>query len=320
MGEVRFWPEQAGSYAVEIDWLFFSLLAVTGFVFFLLAYLMIRFITRYREASTVERGPAEEKTWVIEIAWTGASLVIFLGFAAWGAHLFLRLYQPPENALEIFVVAKQWMWKTQHAGGQREINALHVPVHRPIRLVMASQDVIHSFFVPAFRVKHDVVPGRYETLWFEAVKTGTFGLLCAEYCGTLHSGMIGQVVVMEPRDFERWLATQPQADDLAQEGAALFRRYGCSGCHGAGGTVKAPPLEGLYGHPVPLADGRIVQADERYIRDSILLPKQEVAAGYPNIMPSFVGEMPEEDLLRIVAYIKSIADAAPAPRSGLKAP
>lgn len=320
MDKVRFFPEQAGSYAVEVDWLFFSLLGVTGFAFLLLAYLMIRFITRYREGSDVERGPLEDRSWRWEIAWTGASLLIFLGFAAWGAHLFLRLYQPPANALEIFVSAKQWMWKTQHAGGQREINALHVPVNRPVRLVMVSQDVIHSFFVPAFRVKHDVVPGRYETLWFEAVKTGTYGLLCAEYCGTQHSGMLGQVVVMAPRDFEEWLATQPQADDLAQEGAALFRSYGCSGCHGAGGTVRAPPLEGVYGHPVPLADGRVVTADERYIRDSILLPKQEVAAGYPNIMPSFAGQMPEDDLIRIVAYIKSIASAPPTSRTTSKTP
>ncbi len=320
MPSVTFWPEQAGSYAVEVDWLFFGLLLVTGLTFFLLMFLLVRFMVRYREGSRAERDLSGEKGWHWEIGWTGASLVIFVAFAAWGANLFFRLYQPPADALEIFVVAKQWMWKAQHSGGQREIDELHVPVGRPVRLVMSSEDVIHSFFIPAFRIKHDVVPGRYETLWFEAVKTGTFGLLCAEYCGTLHSGMLGRVVAMEPRDFAAWLDAQPGSDGLAQEGAALFRSLGCSGCHGPGGTVRAPPLQGLYGHPVPLADGRVVTADERYIRDSILLPKAEVAAGYPDIMPSFAGQIREEDLVRIVAYIKSLASDAPPSQVGSRTP
>ena len=320
MSSVTFWPEQAGSYAVEVDWLFFGLLLVTGLTFFLLMFLLVRFMVRYREGSDAERRPAGEKGWHWEIGWTGASLVVFVAFAAWGANLFFRLYQPPAGAIEIFVVAKQWMWKVQHSGGQREIDELHVPVGRPVRLIMSSEDVIHSFFIPAFRIKHDVVPGRYETLWFEAVKTGTFGLLCAEYCGTLHSGMLGRVVAMEPRDFAAWLDTQPGSDGLAQEGAALFRSLGCSGCHGPGGTVRAPPMQGLYGHPVPLADGRVVTADERYIRDSILLPKAEVAAGYADIMPSFAGQIREEDLVRIVAYIKSLAADAPPSQVGLRRP
>lgn len=307
-----FWPEQAGHYAAEVDWLFFGLALVTGLTFALLLFLMIRFMVLFREGSRTKRGPPEEKSWHWEIGWTAASLVIFLCFAVWGADLFVRLYEPPSDAIEMFVVAKQWMWKTQHAGGQREIDELHVPVGRPVRLVMTSQDVIHSFYIPAFRIKHDVVPGRYETLWFQAVKTGTYGLLCAEYCGTQHSGMLGRIVVMEPRDFAAWLASQPQTTDLASEGAALFRSFGCSGCHGAASTVKAPPLEGLFGRPVPLSNGTVVTADERYIRDSILLPKQDIAAGYPDIMPSFAGQIGDDDLIKIVAYIKSLADVRPA--------
>src|SRR5207248_93565 len=193
------------------------------------------------------------------------------------------------------VVAKQWMWKVQHPGGQREINELHVPVGRSVRLIMASEDVIHSFFMPALRVKRDVVPGRYQNLWFRAEKTGVFQLLCAEFCGTDHSRMTGRIVVMTAADYESWLSRQDVNDTLASEGAALFRQLGCSGCHLGQGTVRAPPLDGLYGRPVPLHDGTIVVADERYIRDAILLPKSQVAAGYEPVMPSFAGQVSEDD-------------------------
>jgi cytochrome c oxidase subunit 2 len=317
-----FSPEQVGRYAAEVDYLMLGLTIVTGLTGTLLAYLIIRFCARYRAGSTIERGPPDDKTWGMEVAWTSASLVIFIGFAIWGAHLFVRLYTPPADALEIFVVAKQWMWKTQHPGGQREINELHVPVDRPVRLVMVSQDVIHSFFVPAFRVKQDVLPGRYETMWFQATRTGTFGLLCAEYCGTDHSGMLGKIIVQSPPDYQAWLAAQSGDISLAAEGAALFRSYGCSGCHGAasggstgrvGATVRAPPLEGVFGRPVPLADGTVVTADERYIRDSILLPNSQIAAGYAPVMPSFAGQIGEDDLLKILAYIKSLADGGSQP-------
>jgi cytochrome c oxidase subunit II len=199
------------------------------------------------------------------------------------------------------------MWKAQHPGGQREINELHAPVDRPIRLIMASQDVIHSFFVPAFRVKHDVVPGRYQTMWFKAEKAGVFALLCAEFCGTDHSRMSGRIIVMEPADYESWLSRQDVGDTLAGEGAALFRRLGCSGCHMGPGTVRAPRLEGLYGKPVPLQDGSIVVADERYIRDMILMPKSRVPAGYAPVMPSFAGQVSEDEIIRLVAFIKSLS-------------
>lgn len=198
------------------------------------------------------------------------------------------------------------MWKVQHPGGQSEIDEVHIPLGKAMRLVLASQDVIHSFFIPAFRVKHDAVPGTYETFWFTANQKGVFKLECSEFCGTEHAHMIGQVVVMEAGDYAHWLTEQGVHESLAQEGEALFRRYGCSGCHGGNSAVHAPSLEGIYGHLVHLQDGSTVVADERYIRDSILLPSKQIVAGYAPIMPSFAGQIGEEDLLKLVAYIQSL--------------
>jgi cytochrome c oxidase subunit 2 len=221
---------------------------------------------------------------------------------------------PPDNALELFVVAKQWMWKLEHTGGQREIDEMHVPRGTPVKLIMTSEDVIHSFFVPAFRLKQDVLPGRYTQMWFTATEAGRFHLFCAEYCGTDHSRMHGDVVVMEPADFARWLEAHRGASDMAARGEALFRDYGCSGCHSANASVHAPDLAGMYGKPVPLSDGSVVVADERYIRDSILLPAKEVAAGYAPIMPSFAGRIGEGDILDLIAYVRSLARSEERPR------
>jgi cytochrome c oxidase subunit 2 len=198
------------------------------------------------------------------------------------------------------------MWKAQHPGGQREINALHVPAGQDVRLVMASQDVIHSFFIPALRIKQDVVPGRYETMWFRADKVGRYHLFCAEYCGTDHAHMGGWITVMNPREYADWLQAQGGQQTLAAQGEQLFRRYGCSGCHEPGGTVRAPNLHGVFGGPVPLSDGSVVIADEAYVRDSILDPKGQVAAGYAPVMPTFAGQVSEDDLAKLVAYIESI--------------
>jgi cytochrome c oxidase subunit 2 len=270
--------------------------------------LLLTFAIRYRATSHADRGHRIKKSWHWEAAWTAATLVAFLALFAWGASLYLNVYSGPDDALPIYVVAKQWMWKAQHPGGQREINELHIPVKRPVRLILASQDVIHSFFVPAFRVKHDVVPGRYQSLWFQAEKVGVFHLLCAEFCGTDHSRMIGRIVVLEPPAYEGWLSRQDVGGTLASEGADLFRRLGCSGCHVGSGTVRAPALDGLYGEPVPLRNGTMVVADESYIRDSILRPRSQVAAGYDPVMPSFSGRVSEDELIRLVAYIKSLAN------------
>jgi cytochrome c oxidase subunit 2 len=301
-----FWPQRASAYAGEVDFLFICLLVITvltvGLVFFLLFY----FANKYRHGSNAVRDEPTKKTWRWEVSWTAATLLVFVGLAVWGGSLYVHLYNPPRDALQIFVVGKQWMWKAQHPGGQREINALHVPVGQDIRLVMASQDVIHSFYIPALRIKQDVVPGRYETMWFRADRVGRYHLFCAEYCGTDHAKMGGWVTVMSPRDFSDWLRMQGGQQSLAAQGRQLFHRYGCSGCHDPGGTVRAPNLNGVFGSPVPLSDGSMVIADERYVRDSILDPKGQVAAGYAPVMPSFKGQIGEDDLAKLVAYIESI--------------
>ena len=306
MPGLPFWPPTASGYASQINVLFGALLIVGALTAGLVFFLMLFFANKYRHGSNADRSGTTKKTWRFEVSWTAATLLIFVGLAVWGADIYLHLYNPPANAVQIFVVGKQWMWKAQHPGGQREINALHVPVGQPIRLVLASQDVIHSFFIPALRIKQDVVPGRYETMWFRADKVGRYHLFCAEYCGTDHAHMGGWITVMEPRDFGRWLQAQGGEETLAAQGKDLFRRYGCSGCHEAGGTVRAPRLEGVFGSPVPLSDGSVVIADERYVRDSILDPKAQVAAGYAPVMPTFAGQIGEDDLAKLVAYVESI--------------
>jgi len=247
----------------------------------------------------------------VELAWTLTPLLLFVAAFIWGSELYFEHAAAPSNALQVYVVARQWMWKAQHTGGQREINELHLPRGYPVQLVMTSEDVIHSFFVPAFRVKQDVLPGRYTSLWFVPTKTGDFHLFCAEYCGTEHARMGGRIIVMDAAEYERWLSASTGPATMATHGAALFRQYGCSGCHSAGATVRAPRLEGLFGKPVHLAGGGTVVADERYIRDSILLPRKDVVVGYEPIMPSYAGQIGEQDLLDLIAYIKSLSDKTP---------
>lgn len=306
---IPFWKEGVSPYGGDVDVLFVGLLVTSALVLGLLFFLLILFCVRYRAENTVDRDDRIRKTWRWEVSWTVATLVGFLGLFVWGASIFLDIYRTSDSELPVFVVAKQWMWKVQHSGGQSEINTLHIPINRRIHLIMASQDVIHSFFIPALRLKRDVVPGRYQDLEIEASKPGHYHLFCAEYCGTAHSGMTGEVVAMEQSDFSDWLAQQGPGSSLAQEGASLFRELGCSGCHGIGSKIRAPQLDGLYGRPVPLADGSIVKADEKYIRDSILLPNSQIVAGYAPDMPSFEGRVSEDQLLLLIAYIKSIGAA-----------
>jgi cytochrome c oxidase subunit II len=302
------WPSlpEAATSAPRVDLLIAGLfvvsLAVLGLVFFLLFF----YVIRYRHNSPVKRGEIAEKTFRFEMSWTVATLLIFFGLFIWGSVLYVRLFQPPSNAMKIYVVAKQWMWKVEYPGGQREIDSLHVPMGQPVELVMTSQDVIHDFFVPAFRVKRDVLPGQYETLWFTADRPGTYHLFCSQLCGTGHATMTGSVTVMPGLEYQRWLALQGTSGTLAAEGNQLFIRYGCSGCHNDHGTVRAPSLAGLYGSPVPLSDGTTVIADDRYIRDSILYPRQKIVASYDPVMPSFNGVIGEDDLLKLVAYIESL--------------
>jgi len=309
-------PEKASALASSVDIVFFVWLALAGLVASTVAFLIVFFAVKYRSGSSANRETADEQAQNrinrrIEIAWMTIPLVLFMAMFAWSAEIYYDYATPPANAMVVYVVGKQWMWKLEHAGGRREIDELHVPAGRPVKLVMTSQDVIHDFFIPVFRIKQDVLPGRYTTLWFEATKPGDYQLFCSQYCGTDHSRMVGRVVVMEPAAFERWLASGNSIGSMAAQGAARFREYGCSGCHGASASVHAPKLEGLFGRPVQLADGSTVIADERYIHDSVLLPRKEITAGYAPIMPSFQGQITEDVLLEIIEYVKSLKTAQP---------
>lgn len=311
---MRVWLPQASTSAAEVDYLILALFLASCAILALVFGLILLYTIKYRAGSEIDRGVLAEKTWRLEVAWTVATLLVFFGLFMWGADLYVRLFQPPSNALKIYVVAKQWMWKVEHQGGQLEINAMHLPIGRPIQLVMTSEDVIHDFSVPAFRIKHDVLPGRYETLWFEVNVPGTYHLFCTQLCGTGHADMLGEIVALSGPEYQTWLQQNGAGETLAKAGEILFMRYGCSGCHGgdgAGGSqsdsmVRAPALAGLYGSPVPLIDGGVVTADDLYIRDCILLPDKRRVAGYPPLMPSFAGQITEEDLLKIIAYIKSL--------------
>jgi len=231
-----------------------------------------------------------------------------MGIFGWGAWLYFSEYRPPAGALEVRVVAKQWMWKLQHPGGKREINELHVPVGQPVQLAMISEDVIHSFYVPAFRIKRDVLPGSYSECWFQATRTGEFHLFCAEYCGTNHSRMTGRVVVMEPAEYETWLSGGTSNEPPALAGKRLFEELRCVTCHMPGqGTMRGPPLDNVFGHDVKLKGGETVTADENYLRESILRPRAKIVEGFQPIMPSFDGQVDEEQLLHLIAYIKSLS-------------
>jgi cytochrome c oxidase subunit 2 len=311
---IPLWLPGETAHAGAVDVLFIGLLVSAGLVLLLLFVLLLRFAIYYRAGNAwADRDHRVRKSWHWELAWTAATLVAFLGLFFWGAQLFLNLQEPPKDALPVYVVAQQWMWKVQHLGGQREINELHVPLGASVRLIMSSQDVIHSFFIPEFRIKRDVVPGATESLWFQPRRAGIFHLFCAEYCGTDHSRMTGRIMVMEQPAFEQWLARQDVTGSLAEQGGRLFRQFGCSGCHGTGAAVRAPRLEGLYGKPVPLSDGTIEVADERFLRDSILKPRGKIAAGYEPLMPSYEGKVSEDELVPLVAYIKSLADQSSPP-------
>lgn len=299
-------PIAASTEADKVDLIFYILLALAGFITVLVFGLILIFAIRYRRGSNASRANMPKLlSREVEIGWTLATLFLFLFVFWWAGSADLSALVPPKGAIDIHVLAKQWMWKVEHSNGAREINELHVPINQPVRLLMQSQDVIHSFFVPAFRMKQDVVPGRENQTWFQATKLGTFHLLCAEYCGTDHSAMRGRIVVMRPEDYAAWLTAQPEGDDLAHRGAALFISSGCSGCHNASSNVHAPKLTGLYGRTVQLSNGRSVIADDAYIRDSILQPKRDIVAGYEPIMPSYSGTLSDGDIQSLIAYLRA---------------
>ena len=304
-------PKEASTTAAQTDHLYFFLLGFSAIILALVFLPMLFFLFKYRRGKQANRVDAHLPEMKIEIIWTVIPVFLVTGMFAWAAQIFFNEEVPPANVLEINVVGKQWMWKIQHQEGNREINELHLPVNRAVKLTLASEDVIHSFYVPAFRIKQDVVPGRFTTEWFQPTRVGSYRFYCSEYCGADHSKMQGTVFVMSPADYENWLARGAPKNSLAQSGENLFRQLGCSGCHVNSNAIHAPPLEGLYQKLVPLGDGTFVRADDKYIRDSILLPASQIAAGYQPLMPTYEGHISEDELLQLIAYIKSIGNDTP---------
>jgi cytochrome c oxidase subunit 2 len=303
-----FFPEAASTQAGQVDAVFFFMLAVTAFFSVLIAALVVGFAIKYRRRHHDEIGVAIHGSLALELLWTIIPFGIAMVMFAWGAKVFFDLSRPPVGATEVYVVGKQWMWKVQHMDGMREINELHVPIGRPVKLIMASEDVIHSFYIPAFRVKADVIPGRYNTMWFQASKPGTYHLFCAEYCGTKHSGMIGSVIAMEPAEYETWMGGGKAQDSPVAAGAKLFQDLACITCHTSGPQSRGPLLTNVFGHEVELQGGAKVIADEAYVRESILNPAAKVVNGFQPVMPTFQGLVTEEQLLQLIAYVRSLSE------------
>lgn len=331
----NFLPEQASTFAAQVDQMYIVLTLLALAFAVPIAALIVYFGVRYRRGANVDRTGALHESTKLEVSWVLLLLLISLPTFLWGARLYATMYTMPADALEVYVLGRQWMWQMQYPNGQREINLLHVPVGRPVRLTMISQDVIHSFYVPAFRVKHDVLPGIYTTMWFEATQAGEYDIFCAEYCGTEHSGMVGKVIALEPRQYEEWLRTHvnygadpiPESSvgsaaegqqTMAQTGEQLFVNFGCSSCHLPNGQGIGPSLVGLLGSEQEMEDGQVIVADAQYIRRSILDPRSQIVRGYPPVMPTYEGQIDEQELFSLVEYISSLtnpADAQQAPDS-----
>jgi cytochrome c oxidase subunit 2 len=307
----QLFPQQASTMAGRVDALYFFMVAVTAFFSVIIAAGVIFFAIKYRRRSADEVGHPSHGSLVLELTWTIIPLAIAMVMFVWGATVYFQIATPPNDAMEIYVVGKRWMWKAQHVSGQKEINELHVPVNQPVKLILGSEDVIHAFYIPAFRVKMDAVPGRSTQMWFEANKPGEYHLFCAEYCGMSHSRMIGRVVVMEPNDYQAWLGGGRQTGSLAQAGEQLFTQLGCVTCHTGDQTARGPKLQGAFGNPVTLANGETVTVDENYVRESIMNPTAKMVAGFPPLMPTYQGQVTEDQIVQLLAYIKSLATAAP---------
>ncbi|MEP6569384.1 MAG: cytochrome c oxidase subunit II [Acidobacteriota bacterium] len=312
---IPFIPESASTVSGKVDALYFYLSGVTVFFTLLISGVLIFFVIKFRRRSPFEIPRPIAGSYKLETLWSVIPFIIAMSMFAWGAQLYFVNSRPPKNANEIYVVGKQWMWKIQHSTGQREINELHVPAGRKIKLIMTSEDTIHDFFIPAFRIKADVLPGKYTMQWFEATKPGTYHLFCAEYCGMNHSGMIGSIIVMQPTDFDNWLSGNASQQSPAVAGQQLFQSLGCVSCHGANGEGgRGPALVGLFGSKVSLNGGQTVIADEAYIRESIENPAAKVVSGFNPIMPTFQGQVTPEQLIQIMSFIKSLqVSGAPAP-------
>jgi cytochrome c oxidase subunit 2 len=304
----QLFPDAASTYAEQVDPLWWFLVAVTLVMTTLIFLGVFAFAIKYRRRREGEKTPYIHGSMKLEIVWSVIPLFVMLIMFFWGSKLYYEYYNPPPDAIDVYVTGKQWMWKVQYPEGQREINELHVPVGRAVKLTMASEDVIHSFFIPAFRMKRDVVPGHFNVAWFRATKPGKYHLFCAEYCGTQHSGMIGWVTVMEPVEYQNWLSGGGVSGSMASQGEKLFQQLGCSTCHLLDEQGRCPILRNVYGNPVRLDDGRVVTADDAYVRESILNPNAKIVSGFKaDIMPTFQGQVSEEGLLQLIAYIKSLS-------------
>ena len=298
-------PAEASTIAPYADALYFFLLIITIVGMTIVGALLLVFSIRYRAEKNPVATQIEGST-LLEATWTIIPLAIFLVTFVWGALLYFRIYDPPANAMNIYVVGKQWMWKAEHPGGQHEINALHVPAGRPVQLTMISQDVFHSFSIPDFRVKREVIPGRYTTVWFQATDPGTYHIFCTQYCGTQHSGMIGEVTVLTPDDYEKWTRQSTSGMSLAQNGERLFASMGCNACHSGTAAARGPNLAGVYGSKLTLTNGNQVLVNDAYLRDAILNPSEHVTAGFAPIMPTYQGQISEDGLIDLVEYIKTL--------------
>lgn len=306
-----FLPEQASTMAGRVDALYFGLIGLTIVFSLLIAGLILGFMLYYRRSEERPTGEPVHGSLILEFGWSIIPFMISMGIFLWGATIFAAFNRAPDDALEVHVVGKQWMWKAQHLEGRREINELHVPVGRPVKVTLTSEDVIHSFFVPAFRVKQDAVPGRYSSLWFEATLPGEYHLFCAEYCGTVHSGMIGRIVAMEPAAFQSWLtgASGGAGLSMTAAGERLFQQHGCTTCHSGANDARGPLLNGLAGKPVHLEGGATVVADDAYLRESIVNPQAKLVAGFGPVMPTYQGLLTEDQIMQLIAYLKSLAAA-----------
>src|ERR1700723_3845820 len=298
-------PAEASTIAPWMDALYFFLLGMTLVGLVLVGAIVTVFSIRYRKSVHPVATQIEGST-LLEATWTIIPLGIFLVCFVWGALLYFRIYNPPVNSMNIYIVGKQWMWKAEHPGGQHEINALHVPTGRAVQLTMISQDVFHSFSIPDFRVKREVIPGRYSTVWFNATTPGVYHIFCTQYCGTNHSAMIGEVTVLSPDDYEKWTQTSTSGMSLAQNGERLFASMGCNACHSGSAAARGPNLAGVYGSKLQLTNGSQVLVNDAYLRDSILNPSQHVTAGYAPIMPTYQGQISEDGLIDLVEYIKNM--------------
>jgi cytochrome c oxidase subunit 2 len=304
---IPLFPTQASTIASEVDNLYFFIVAVTAFFALLVVILVTFFAIKYRDDTGLKVGDPITGSIPLEIGWSLVPFIVAMGIFVWATTVYFHSIRPPDQTLEVYSTGKRWMWRFQHVDGHREINQLHIPLGRPIKVTFTSEDVLHDLYIPAFRVKADAIPGRYSSIWFTPTKTGEFHLFCAEYCGTRHSAMIGTVIVMEPDEYQAWLSGGGLTGSLSARGEQLFQQLACSTCHLSDGTGRGPSLAGVFGAQVTLQNGQRVLADAGYVRESILTPQMKVVNGFQPIMPTFQGLVTEEQLLSLIEYVKSLS-------------